>query len=91
MAKLADMGLAKYFTIERRTSTSHGPRGTLSYMDPQYIDTHSYTPASDVYSFGMVLLQILTSERLPGRSKGAARKAVKHENFDTIVDSRMPG
>lgn len=55
VAKLADMGLAKFFSMESKT-TSSGPHGTAQYMDPIYMTTHRYRPESDVYSFGLVLI-----------------------------------
>ena len=32
--------------------------GTLAYLCPAYLRTKRYTPASDVYSYGIVLLQV---------------------------------
>ena len=56
VAKLTDMGMAKYISLERRTTTRNGPRGTLPYLDPEYTQGHRYTTASNVFSFGMVAL-----------------------------------
>lgn len=36
VAKLADMGIAKFFSIDSKTSSS-GPNGSAVYMDPLYI------------------------------------------------------
>ena len=35
IAKIADMGLAKYFSMDSKTST--GPHGTAAYLDPIYV------------------------------------------------------
>ena len=73
VAKLSDMGLAK-FVSDVQTSTSFaGPRGTFSYLDPNYLMSHKYTPASDVFSFGLVLLQTIMGEPNPGVALNAAR------------------
>lgn len=34
--------------------------GTIGYADPLYINTSRVTEASEVYSFGMVSLEVLT-------------------------------
>ena len=45
--------------------------GTVFYIDPEYQESGELTPASDCYSFGMVLLQLLTGAHAP--VDGAAR------------------
>lgn len=35
-------------------------RGSYGYMDPQYVKTHRYSAKSDVYSIGVLLLELLT-------------------------------
>jgi len=34
--------------------------GTLAYIDPEYVRSQQYTLASDVFSFGVLLLQLWT-------------------------------
>jgi interleukin-1 receptor-associated kinase 1 len=43
-------------TIIRRTI----PMGTMGYIDPVFLMTGKLTTASDVYAFGVVILQLLT-------------------------------
>ncbi|KAF7081803.1 hypothetical protein CFC21_085710 [Triticum aestivum] len=62
-AKLADFGLV---TQLRRTQTSRPTDnviGTLSYMDPAYMNTGKVSEHCDVYSFGVVLLEIVCGKR----------------------------
>jgi len=58
--KVADFGLSK--TIIQ--SGQHNTRiGTLNWLAPETLTDHStYTIKSDVFSFGMVLWEILTSK-----------------------------
>ena len=56
IAKLADMGLAKFLMDSSRSSELLGDRGTRGYKDPIYIKTGKYNAVSDVYSFGVVLM-----------------------------------
>lgn len=39
-------------------------RGTIGYMDPEYMSNAKLTCASDIYSFGIVALQILSGQKV---------------------------
>ncbi|KAE8688483.1 Nodulin MtN3 family protein [Hibiscus syriacus] len=39
-------------------------RGTIGYMDPEYMTNAKLTCASDIYSFGIVALQILSGQKV---------------------------
>lgn len=54
-AKLGDLGVSKLMG-EGPQQTSSCVKGTLQYWDPQYVETEKYSKASDVFSFGVVLL-----------------------------------
>lgn len=38
-------------------------KGTVGYLDPEYMRTNELTPKSDVYSLGILLLEIVTGRR----------------------------
>ncbi|XP_020110442.1 putative serine/threonine-protein kinase [Ananas comosus] len=62
-AKLSDFGLSK--VIDKGVShVSSEVRGTFGYVDPEYRQNHRVNAAGDVYSFGIVLLQILSGKRV---------------------------
>ncbi|CAI7859044.1 unnamed protein product [Closterium sp. NIES-54] len=42
---------------------SISPRGSFGYLDPQYADTKRLTAASDVYSFGILLFELVAGRR----------------------------
>jgi serine/threonine protein kinase len=61
-AKLADFGIARLIDGTRITSTG-SVLGTASYLSPEQAAGETITPATDIYSFGLVLLECLTGRR----------------------------
>ncbi|GAA0163354.1 hypothetical protein LIER_19242 [Lithospermum erythrorhizon] len=61
--KLSDFGLAKMLGMEE-TKVFTDVRGTIGYMDPEYMSNAKLTAASDIYSFGIVTLQVLSGQRV---------------------------
>jgi eukaryotic-like serine/threonine-protein kinase len=64
--KLSDFGIAR--VVDASVSTVHGATiGTANYLSPEQALSHPVTPASDIYSLGLVLLECLTGEKaFPG-------------------------
>ncbi|XP_041014849.1 G-type lectin S-receptor-like serine/threonine-protein kinase At1g34300 [Juglans microcarpa x Juglans regia] len=60
--KISDFGLAKLKKKEDMVSMSR-MRGTRGYMAPEWVRSDPITAKADVYSFGMVLLEIVTGTR----------------------------
>jgi len=65
--KLADFGIARLIgDTVRHTRTGHAI-GTAAYLAPEQVQGAEITTAVDVYSLGLVLLEVLTGERaFPG-------------------------
>ncbi|XP_022859122.1 cysteine-rich receptor-like protein kinase 2 [Olea europaea var. sylvestris] len=68
-AKIADFGLARCFQ-EDKSHISTAIAGTLGYMAPEYIARGQLTEKADVYSFGVLLLEIVT-----GRQNNMSRES----------------
>lgn len=61
--KLSDFGLAKILGLEE-SKVFTDVRGTIGYMDPEYMSNAKLTCASDIYSFGIVALQVLSGQKV---------------------------
>ncbi|ONM20844.1 U-box domain-containing protein 33 [Zea mays] len=89
-SRLGDFGTARAVhvkpleeeTIGRRTN----PMGTAGYMDPVFFMTGELTTESDVYAFGMVILQMLTG-LLDLNVAEQAREAVKMDAVHSVLDA----
>ncbi|KAF3570210.1 hypothetical protein F2Q69_00058248 [Brassica cretica] len=61
-AKLADFGLSRSFQTESRSHVSTLVAGTPGYLDPLCFKTNELNEKSDIYSFGVVLLEMVTGK-----------------------------
>ncbi|CAJ1813022.1 unnamed protein product [Sphenostylis stenocarpa] len=96
-AKVADFGLSRLVpdldeegTAPKYVSTV--VRGTPGYLDPEYLLTHKLTDKCDVYSLGIVYLELLTGMQPISHGKNIVREVNMARESGTvysIIDSRM--
>ncbi|XP_040379829.1 cysteine-rich receptor-like protein kinase 2 [Oryza brachyantha] len=60
--KIADFGLARNF-MEDQSHLSTGLAGTFGYMAPEYIVHGQLTEKADIYSYGVLVLEIITGRK----------------------------
>ncbi|RDY13494.1 Receptor-like cytoplasmic kinase 176, partial [Mucuna pruriens] len=99
-AKLSDFGLAKDGPEGDKSHVSTRVMGTLGYAAPEYIATGHLTKKSDIYSFGVVLLELMSGKRaVDGNRPNGEQKLVewakpllinKHK-ISQVMDARIEG
>ncbi|XP_058206738.1 proline-rich receptor-like protein kinase PERK1 isoform X1 [Rhododendron vialii] len=99
-AKVADFGLAK-FSPDADTHISTRVMGTFGYLAPEYASSGKLTDKSDVFSFGVMLLELITGRRPFDYSQSSTEdslvdwarplltRALEAGNFDALVDHRL--
>ncbi|KAF7844531.1 U-box domain-containing protein 33 isoform X1 [Senna tora] len=66
VSKLSDFGICRILSCRESLSNNTtecwrtDPKGTFVYMDPEFLSSGELTPKSDIYSFGIILLRLLT-------------------------------
>ncbi|XP_074379530.1 U-box domain-containing protein 35-like isoform X1 [Apium graveolens] len=89
VSKIGDVGLSTMRQLDSNSiSTTYrdtGPVGTLSYIDPEYQRTGLISPKSDVYAFGMVILQLLTAKPAIALTH-VVETAIDDDKFTEVLD-----
>ncbi|XP_071687789.1 uncharacterized protein [Rutidosis leptorrhynchoides] len=97
-AKIADFGLSKFYSANQLRSTivTNNIAGTEVYLDPEYSRTGHLKKQSDIYSFGVVLFEILSGTLayekiyIDENNKGIAAVARRHFSEGTLMEMVDP-
>ncbi|KAF8086862.1 hypothetical protein N665_0610s0005 [Sinapis alba] len=64
--KISDFGMARIFGRDETEANTRKVVGTYGYMSPEYAMNGTFSMKSDVFSFGVLLLEILSGKRNKG-------------------------
>jgi serine/threonine-protein kinase len=78
-AKVTDFGIARSLDVEHGVTQTGTVMGTSNYLSPEQASGKPVTPATDVYSLGIVLYELLTAE-VPFPGDNFVAVAMKHLN-----------
>ncbi|XP_075632933.1 putative serine/threonine-protein kinase PIX13 isoform X1 [Castanea sativa] len=99
-AKISDFGLAKLGPSASQSHVTTRVIGTYGYAAPEYVATGHLYVKSDVYGFGVVLVEILTGLRAVDRNRPSGKHNLvdwvkpylsERSKLKQIMDSRLEG
>ncbi|CAK9147359.1 unnamed protein product [Ilex paraguariensis] len=98
-AKLADFGLSlnmnDHDSVSQPVNSWSRPAGTIGYLDPCYTTPSKLSTKNDVFSFGVVLLEIISStkaidvSRAPAAMVEWALPLIEEDQVEEICDKRI--
>lgn len=97
-ARVADFGFAKLIP-EGATHVTTRVKGTLGYLAPEYAMWGKVSESCDVYSFGVLLLELISGKKPIEKSGHGLKRSivewaapfVSEENLEELVDPRLNG
>ncbi|KAJ7944112.1 Receptor-like protein kinase [Quillaja saponaria] len=96
-AKVSDFGLVKSGPTEDQSHVSSQIKGTPGYLDPAYCSSFHLTTFSDVFSFGVILLQLVSARPAVDSTRNQsnyhiidwARPSLEQGNIEEILDATL--
>ncbi|XP_024640108.2 receptor-like protein kinase THESEUS 1 [Medicago truncatula] len=97
--KVADFGISKKGPILDKSHVTTNVKGSFGYVDPEYFRTKFLTKKSDVFSFGVVLIEVICGkpaldDALPTQQMNLAMWALscdKKGTFHEMMDPYLIG
>ncbi|XAR48818.1 Non-specific serine/threonine protein kinase [Bertholletia excelsa] len=99
VAKISDFGLSKGTTSLSMTHITTDVKGTFGYLDREYFLTHRLTKKSDVYAFGVVMLEVLCGRPSVNPRLGEeeislvlwVQESIRKGRLDQVIDPYLKG
>ncbi|XP_041017209.1 U-box domain-containing protein 33-like [Juglans microcarpa x Juglans regia] len=96
VSKLSDFGICRELCHDQCSNKDTTlcritrPKGTSDYIDPDFFETGKLTMKADVYSFGIILLELLTN-RSPSFVIFDVKLALETGNLEALLDQSAGG
>ncbi|KAL1200205.1 putative LRR receptor-like serine/threonine-protein kinase [Cardamine amara subsp. amara] len=98
-AIVGDFGLAKLLD-QRDTHVTTAVRGTIGHIAPEYLSTGQSSEKTDVFGFGILILELITGHKMIDQGNGQIRKGMilnwvrtlkAEKRFAEMVDRDLKG
>ncbi|PNX91175.1 cysteine-rich receptor-like protein kinase, partial [Trifolium pratense] len=76
--KIADFGMARLFVVDQTQENTNRIVGTYGYMAPEYAMHGQFSVKSDVFSFGILVLEIIS---------GTKNSGIRDEEYEEYLSS----
>ncbi|KAI3907844.1 hypothetical protein MKW92_031937 [Papaver armeniacum] len=93
--KISDFGMARLFVMDQTQANTNRIVGTYGYMSPEYAMHGQFSVKSDVFSFGVLILEILSGKKSncfyePGGAQDLLSYAWKHWKNESALELLDP-
>ena len=85
---MSDFGTSRSISIDQTHLTTL-VRGTFGYLDPEYFQSSQFTEKSDVFSFGVVLVELLTGQKPISSTRSSKEKSLATCFILSLQESRL--
>ncbi|GJN22752.1 hypothetical protein PR202_gb10348 [Eleusine coracana subsp. coracana] len=87
--KISDFGLSTLFDREQTRAVTTKIRGTRGYIAPEYLDNSIISFKSDIYSLGVIILEIMTGKRTEPRIESVRTSLIYFHGNYIIMGSML--
>lgn len=85
-AIVGDFGLAKLLD-QRDSHVTTAVRGTIGHIAPEYLSTGQSSEKTDVFGFGILILELITGHKMIDQGNGQIRKGMVLSRVSQKIES----